>query len=105
MNVPLTGAKVKEAVNLMKSGKSDVSGAFTSEAIIHAPDILYDQIAMIFRSWLTHGTVTKSLLACVFMPLMKNALKNSVGTSSYRAKAGSSLFLELLFLTLSCIIT
>ena len=91
----VTGAKVKEAVSHLKSQKSDITGGFTSECLIHAPDILYDYLASIFRSWLIHGTVTTSLLACAFLPLLKSPLKDPADTGSYRAIAGSSLILKL----------
>ena len=41
----VTGAVVKEAVSHMKAGKPDVSEGFTSDALINAPDLLYDQLA------------------------------------------------------------
>ena len=47
------------------------------------------------RSFLLHGTVTKSLLACSFLPLLKS-LKDPAKTDSYRAIAGSSLILKLM---------
>ena len=52
-------------------------------------------LALVYRSWLVHGKVTVSLLACAFLPLLKNALKNPADTNSYRAIAGSSLLLKL----------
>ena len=91
----VTGAVVKEAASLMKAGKSDVSEGFTSDAILNAPDLMYDQLASVYRSWLVHGTVTTSLLACAFLPLLKNALKDPSDTGNYRAIAGSSLLLKL----------
>ena len=91
----VTGAKVKEAVTLMKPFKSDVSKGFTSDALINGPQLLFDLLALVFRSWLYHGTVTKSLLVCAFLPLLKNALKDPADTGSYRAIAGSSLILKL----------
>ena len=91
----VTGAKVKEAVGAMKAMKGDVSGGFTSDALRNAPDILFDQLASVFRSWLFHGTVSLSLLACAFLPLLKNSLKNPADPGSYRAIAGSSLLLKL----------
>ena len=72
----ITGDIVKEAAGLMKAGKADVSGGFTSDAILNGPDILFEQLGMIFRSWCVHGTVTRSLLACAFLPLLKSALKD-----------------------------
>ena len=91
----LTGLVVKKAACKMKAGKSDVSGAFSSDALLHAPDSVFDMLAMVYRSWLVHGTVTLSLLACAFLPLLKNALKDPADTNSYRAIAGSSLLLKL----------
>ena len=91
----VTGSKVKEAVTMMKPCKGDVSQGYTSDALLHGPDILFDQLALIFRSWLVHGTVCHSLLACAFLPLLKSSLKDPADTGSYRAIAGSSLLLKL----------
>ena len=90
----ITGTKVKETVTLMKAKKGDVSGGFTSDALLNAPDILFEQIASVFRSFLIHGTVTTYLLACCFLPLIKGT-KDPAETGSYRAIAGSSLILKL----------
>ena len=79
----------------MKPKKSDVSTSYTSDAILNAPDIFFDILAMVYRSWLVHGTVTLSLLSCAFLPLFKGGLKDPNQTDSYRAIAGSSLLLKL----------
>ena len=91
----MTGQAVKEAACRMKSNKSDISGSYTSEAILNAPDIFFDHLAKVYRSWLVHGTVTMSLLYCSFLPLFKGGLKDPANTDSYRAIAGSSLLLKL----------
>ena len=52
----------------MKPSKGDVSGSYTSDAFLNAPDSFFDLLAPVFRSWLIHGTVTMSLLACAFLP-------------------------------------
>ena len=91
----VTGAVVKEAACRMKPGKSDVSTSYTSDAILNAPDTFFNLLALVFRSWLVHGTVTLSLLACAFLPLFKGGLKDPANTDSYRAIAGSSLLLKL----------
>ena len=91
----ITGSVVKEAACRMKPGKSDVSTSFTSDAILNAPDNFFDLLAPVFRSWLVHGTVTLSLLACAFLPLFKGGLKDPSKVDSYRAIAGSSLLLKL----------
>ena len=97
---------MKKAACKMKSNKSDVSGSFVSDALLHAPDIVFELLALVYRSWLVHGTVTLSLLACAFLPLLKNALKDPADTNSYRAIAGSSLLLKLFdqcVLLVSCV--
>ena len=91
----LTGDVVRRAAMKMKPAKADVSGGFTSDALLHAPDSLYDLIASVYKSWLVHGSVTLSLLACAFLPLLKNRLKDPADTNSYRVIAGSSLLLKL----------
>ena len=88
-------AIVKNAVCKLKPLKSDVSGSFVSDALKNAPDILFHQIAAIFRSWLYHGSVTESLLACSFLPILKSSLKDPANPGSYRAIAGSSLILKV----------
>ena len=52
----MTGQVVKKAVCKMKAAKSDVSGAFSSDALLHAPDSVFDFLALVYRSWLVHGT-------------------------------------------------
>ena len=91
----LTGQAVKEAAGLLKPKKTDISGGFTSDALLNAPDILFDHLASIFRDWAVHGTVTATLLACAFLPLLKSSLKDPADTGSYRAIAGSNLILKL----------
>ena len=91
----VSGSKVKEAACLLKPRKGDVSGGFTSDALLNAPDIMFDQLATVFRSFLIHGHVSSYLLACCFIPLLKGSTKDPADTSSYRAIAGSSLILKL----------
>ena len=91
----VTGAVVKEAALSMKPAKGDVTGGFTSDAILKAPDIMFEHMAAVYRSFLFHGTMTPSLLACSFLPLLKSSLKDPSDTGSYRAIAGSNLFLKL----------
>ena len=62
---------VKEACSRMKPGKTDVSGVYTSDVFLHAPDSLYEHLAAIFQSYLTHGTVSLQILSCAFLPLFK----------------------------------
>ena len=79
----------------MKPKKGDVSEGYTSDALLNGPDVLFELFSDVFRSWLVHGTVTFTLFASAFLPLLKNSLKNPADVSSYRAIAGSSLILKL----------
>ena len=74
----------------MKPGKVDVTGAYSSDVFLNAPDVLFDLLASVFRSYLVHGTVTLQILCCAFLPLFKGGLKNPESFDSYRAIAGAS---------------
>ena len=89
----ITTESVKIAAHMMKKGKCDVSGSYTTDAIINAPDSCYERLAAVYRSWLVHGTVSRPLLACAFLPLLKSSLKDPAETKSYRAIAGSASLL------------
>ena len=91
----ITADIVKKAAGRMKTHKMDISQGFTSDCFLHAPDIFFNLILLVFQDWLTHGTVTRSILSCAFIPLLKNSMKDPAKTESYRAIAGSSLLLKL----------
>ena len=79
----------------MLPGKTDVTESFTSYVFLHAPDILFEHLAALFRSYLYHGTVTLQILTCAFLPLFKGGVKNPAVFDSYRAIAGASQLLKL----------
>ena len=91
----MTSDVVKKVVKTMKSRKSDISGGFTSDALLNAPSEMFDHLATVFRSWLVHGKISHNILSCAFLPLLKSAMKDPADTGSYRAIAGSSLILKL----------
>ena len=91
----ITMKSVKTAAAMMKKGKADVSGSYSTDAIRLAPDSLYEKLALVYHSFLVHGSVSRPLLACAFMPLLKSSLKDPGDTKSYRAIAGSSTLLML----------
>ena len=90
----VTADVVKKAVMKMKSHKMDISQGFSSDALLQAPDLLFHLLAMTFQDWMTHGTITRSVLTCAFIPLLKSNLKDPASSGSYRAIAGSSLILK-----------
>ena len=91
----ITPAVVMEAASMMKPGKSDVSGEYTSDAFHYGPPLLFEHISEIFKSFLVHGTMTQELLSCAFLPLYKGNLKDPRKFSSYRAVAGASQLLKM----------
>ena len=56
-----------------------VTDGFYSDAILNTPDLMFEKLAAVYRSWLIHGTVSPTLLACAFLPLLKSALKDPAG--------------------------
>ena len=92
----VTGKLVKQACSRMLPGKTDVTGVYTSDVFLNAPDSFFDHLAAIFRSYLVHGTVSVQILCCAFMPLFKGGIKNPAIFDSYRAIAGASQLLKLL---------
>ena len=91
----VTGGLVKQACTRMKAGKMDVTGSYSSDVFLHAPDVLFELLAGVFRSYLVHGSVTLQILSCAFLPLFKGGLKNPSKFDSYRAIAGASQLLKL----------
>ena len=55
--IKVSGQVVKEAACKLKLGKNDVSEGYTSDAILNAPDILFDMLSNVYRPWLIHGSV------------------------------------------------
>ena len=91
----ITGKVVKQACAKMLPGKTDVTETYTSDVFLNAPDILFDHLAEVFRSYLVHGSVSLQILTCAFLPLFKGGLKNPAVFDSYRAIAGASQLLKL----------
>ena len=90
----MNGSTVKEAICRMKPHKMDISQGWSSDSLLHGPDILFEHLAAVFRCWMRHGYITQSILACAFIPLLKSQLKDPAICDSYRAIAGSSLIFK-----------
>ena len=90
----MTPQVVKRACNRMKPGRLDVSQSFTSDVFRQGPDLLYEHLANVFKSFLVHGTMPLAILVCAFMPLLKPR-KNPVKFDSWRAVAGASQLLKM----------
>ena len=55
----ITPDVVKKAVSKMKPNKTDVSGSYSSDLLIHSPDLIFEELASVFweldASWLGPG--------------------------------------------------
>ena len=91
----ITWKAVKIACTKMKAGKLDVAESYSSDALLHCPDLLFHLLAGVFQSSLFHGTVTPQLLSCAFLPLYKGGFKNPSVSDSYREIACGSQVLKL----------
>ena len=58
----------------IKPGKSDPIFDITSDFLKNDPDILFDQFALVLRSFVVHGHVTEMLLLATLVPIVKDKL-------------------------------
>lgn len=87
--------KVKEAMKQIKGNKSDSTYDFSSDFLKHGPDVLYEHLANIIKTFAVHGHVTEHLLLATLVPLVKDKLGNICSSKNYRSIAISSLILKL----------
>ena len=90
----LTPDVVRKATMSLKSHKMDVSQGLSSDAFLQAPDLLFNLLSMVFKDWMTHGAITKTVIACALIPLLKGN-KNPDESDSYRAIASSTIILKI----------
>ena len=86
---------IKEAIEKMKRGKSDVTYDFGSDGFLNASDVLASPISFLFKAFLVHGYIPTFLLICSLVPLVKDKLGDLSNSDNYRAIAISSLFLKI----------
>ena len=91
----VTPTTIKEACKNLKDGKSDPVHSFSSDCIKKAPDILFNLLAIVIRSFLVHSHVTTYLLLATLVPLIKDKLGSINKSKNYRSIAISSLILKI----------
>ena len=67
----ITSDIVQEAINLLKSNKTDQVVDFNSDCIKNAPFAFCEILAVIFRYLVTHGHVSSFLMISVLIPIIK----------------------------------
>ena len=86
---------VEKATRRLKTKKSDPLLQFNSDCLINAPKVLFDQLSLVFQSFLFHGYVTDMLFMSSLIPLVKDKLGNICSSDNYRSIAISSLILKI----------
>ena len=92
----INSEKVKEAIGKIKPNKSDPIFDFSSDFLKHAPEVLFEHLALVLKSFLVHGHVTEMLLLATLVPIVKDKLADLCSSANYRSIAISSLILKLL---------
>ena len=70
--------------------------SYSSDCFKHAPDVLYDKLATVIRSFLIHGHVTLFLLIATLLPILKDKLGSISTSKNYRSIAISSTILKII---------
>ena len=86
---------VKTATKKLKSDKADVTGHFTSDCLISAPDSFFAYLSALFKGFLYHGYVSPTLLECALHPIVKDPNGDISSSKNYRGIAISSLILKV----------
>ena len=91
----ITPEVVKDAVGHLKKNKTDPLLSSTSDCLSNSPPVVFGYLAIVFRSWLTHGHVTQLLLLSTLVPIIKDKLGSLCSSDNYRSIAISSLILKI----------
>ena len=87
---------IKEAEKHLKSGKTDPVHLFSSDCIKNGPDLLFQFLSIVIKSFLFHGHITIYLPLATLVPIIKNKLASINTSKNYRSIAISSLILKIL---------
>ena len=91
----VTSDIARKATKQIKPNKNDPVFAFNSDCLMRAPPMLFHHLANIFKRFLIHGHVSKTLLIAVIVPLLKDKLGDSGCRDNYRTIALSSILLKI----------
>ena len=91
----ITGDLIKHCLEKLKKSKSDVEYDWGSDALLYGADVLAEPLAKMFRIFITHGHISKFLLLCSLVPIVKDPLGDKTSSANYRAIAISSLMMKV----------
>lgn len=86
---------VKACSMKLKSKKTDPFFNISSDSLREAPDVFYEILTLIFKSYISHGHVSSLLLLSTLIPIIKNKLGDITSSGNYRSIAISSLVLKI----------
>jgi len=86
---------VKNAVSNLKSHKNDGGTGLNSDHIINAGNDCFTHIALLFSSFVTHGTVPDSFLRSSIVPIPKGKHGTASDSSNFRGITLSSIYGKL----------
>ena len=70
--VKVTPSKVKEAASKLSDSKNDPIYSFSSDCLKNGTELLFDLLALVFQSFLSHGHFSLYLLLATFIPILKD---------------------------------
>ena len=72
----VTPTIVKEASTHIEDDKTDPIFSFSSDCIKNGPDLLFETLSLVLKSFLIHGHVTVFLLLATLVPIIKDKQKH-----------------------------
>ena len=87
---------IRNGICKLKCGKNDGSLPLTSENFIHATDIFYGHLSLLFSAMLSHGCSPDGMLLGTMVPLPKGRFNDSSNSNNFRALTISSLLGKIL---------
>ena len=87
---------ISKIVKHMKLGKNDVNFDWRSNAIKTGCAVLAPHLSALLKSYFMHGHVSKLLLKCALVPIIKDQNSSHSKSTNYRAIAISSIIMKLI---------
>ena len=75
---------IVRCVKMLKRGKADCSGIFSSDNIINACPELYVHLAFLFNMMISHSRVPTGMLMSTLVPIPKDKKKSLSDSANYR---------------------
>ena len=87
--------RITPIVEHLKNNKIDPVFDLSSDCLKNAPFILCEQLALIFKHYVTHGHISLTLMVPTLIPFVKDKLGDITASNNYRSIALSNLILKV----------